>query len=64
MTIYVTVETCQGIVHEATAYLTEESAQAAEKVWLKTMEIKDDLDRQAKTDNGTEFLIFEAELKP
>lgn len=64
MKVYVTVETCQGFVHEAMAYLTEESAHNAEKTWLKTMDIKDDLDRQAKADNGTEFLVFEAELKP
>lgn len=64
MTIRLTVETCQGIVEEVRAFLSEESALAAEKKWLKEMDIKDDAGRQAKADRGTEFLVFEAELKP
>lgn len=64
MTIHVTVETCQGVVEEVRAFLSEESAVAAEKKWLQKMDIKDDAGRQAKADAGTEFLVFEAELKP
>ena len=64
MTVHVTVQTCQGAVDTIRAYLTEESALAAQKQWLQEMDIKDDDARQAKADSGTEFLVFEAELKP
>ena len=64
MTIHVTAQTCQGVVDTIRAFLTEESAIAAERRWLQEMGIRDDAHRQAKADNGTEFLVFEAELKP
>ena len=64
MTLYVTIETFQGVVENVHAYLSEESANAAEKQWLLEMDIHDDEDRQAKSDGGTEFVIFESELKP
>jgi len=64
VTIHITVETCQGMVEEVQAFLEEESAHAAEQKWLQEMDIKDDEHRQAKADSGTEFLVFEAELKP
>jgi len=64
MKIHVTVETCQGVVEEVRAFLSEESAVASERKWLQEMDIKDDAGREAKADGGTEFLIFEAELKP
>jgi hypothetical protein len=64
MTIHVTVETCQGVVEEVRAFLSQESAHGAEQKWLREMHIKDDGHRQAKADGGTEFLVFEAELKP
>ncbi|HOD52678.1 MAG TPA: hypothetical protein PKJ78_21800 [Candidatus Hydrogenedentes bacterium] len=64
MTIHVTVKTCQGIVAEVRGFLEKESASAAERKWLKEMNIKDKADRQARADGGTEFLVFEAELKP
>ncbi len=64
MTIHVTVQTCQGVVDTIRAFLTEESAIAAERKWLREMGIRDDAHRQAKADNGIEFLVFEVELKP
>ena len=64
MTVHVTVQTCQGVVDTIRAFLTEESAIAAEQKWLREMGICDDEHRQAKADSGTEFLVFEAELKP
>jgi len=60
----VTVESYQGVVEEIRAFLTEESAVAAEKKWLQEMDIKDDAGRQAKADGGTQFLVSEAKLKP
>jgi hypothetical protein len=35
MTVYATVETCQGVVEEVRAFLSEESAEAAERKWLE-----------------------------
>ena len=64
MTVHVTVQTCQGVVDTIRAFLTEDSAIVAEKKWLREMDIKDDASRQAKADSGTEFLVFEADLKP
>jgi len=40
MTIHVTVETCQGVVEEVRAFLSEESA-AAEQEWLQEAGITD-----------------------
>ncbi len=53
MTIFVTVETFQGVVEEVRAFLSEESAVAAEKKWRKEMDIKDDAARQTRADGGT-----------
>ena len=64
MTIYVTVETCLGIVAEVRGFLRKQSARAAERKMVKKTNIKDKADRQARADGGTEFLVFEAELKP
>lgn len=64
MDVYVTIETCQGIVSEAHVYLTEESARKAEQTWLSETNIKDDEHRQGKSDNGTEFLVMETKLEP
>ncbi|MFC1735528.1 hypothetical protein ACFL1X_05385 [Candidatus Hydrogenedentota bacterium] len=64
MTIYVVVETFQGITDEIRVFLTEESAQKAEQDWLKTNGIANDNDREAKSKNGIGILLRECELKP
>ncbi len=64
MTIHVSVKTRQCIVADVRGFLEKESASAAQRDWLKEMNIKCKVDRQAKADRGTEFLVFEAELKP
>ena len=64
MTIHVTVESCQGVIEEVRAYLSDESAVAAEKKWRRRTGIQNSASRKAREDDGTEFLIFEAELKP
>lgn len=64
MKVFVTVETFQGVLHEAKAYMSEESALAAEKAWLaKTGIISQDA-RECKSDDGTSFTVMECELKP
>lgn len=64
MNVYVTVETCQGIVSRPRVFLSEESARKAEQTWLKQTGIKDDEHREAKSGSGTEFLMFETKLEP
>jgi len=64
MTVHVTVESCQGVIEEVRAYLSEGSAIAAEKKWKRRTGIRTGASRKARADDGTEFLIFEAELKP
>lgn len=64
MTIHVTVQIYQGFIDTIRAFLTEESAIAAKRKWLREMGIRDDAHRQAKADSGTEFRLFEVELKP
>ena len=64
MKVFVTVETFQGVVHDATAYMTEESARRAEKAWLKNMGIKSQDARECKSDDGTSFSVMECDLKP
>lgn len=64
MTVYVTVETFQGVLQDARAYLTEESALDAEKNWLREMCITSPESREGKSDNGTSFTVMECELKP
>ena len=64
MTVYVTVETFQGVLHDARVYLTEKSALDAEKAWLRAMGIKTQDARECKSDDGTSFTVMECDLKP
>ena len=64
MTVYVTVETFQGVLDNVRAYLTEESALDAERNWLREMGIASPESREGKSDNGTSFTVMECELKP
>lgn len=64
MNLYVTVEQHQGVIAEIHAYRTEESADEAERQWLKKYDIHDEISREGKAQNGTEFLIWECELSP
>ena len=64
MKVFVAVETFQGVVHDATAYMTEESARSAEKAWLGQMGIKSQDARECKSDDGTRFSVIECDLKP
>lgn len=64
MTIYVAVETSQGVVAEISVYLREESADKAEQRWLKRNGIKDSDSREGKSHNGTEFIVRRCRVKP
>lgn len=64
MPIYVTVETSQGVIAEVVAYLNLESAEQAERHWLKDNHIRTDAERENKSQSGTEFVIRECPLKP
>lgn len=64
MKVFVTAETFQGVLHEASAYMTEESALDAEKAWLNEMGITSADARECKLDDGTSFTVMECELKP
>lgn len=64
MTVYVTVQSCQGVIHEARAYLGQEGAEKAERRWLRQHGIRTPEGREAQAGNGNEFHIFEAELAP
>ena len=64
MKVFVAVETFQGVVHDATAYMTEESARHAEEQWLKQQGIKSQDARECKSDDGTSFGVMECDLKP
>lgn len=64
MTIYVTVETSQGVIAEVVAYLTFESAEQAERHWLKANSIRTDAARENRSQLGTEFAVLECPLKP
>ena len=64
MKVFVAVETFQGVVHDATAYMTEESARRAEKTWLREQGIKSQNARECKSDDGTSFSVIQSDLKP
>lgn len=63
MTIYVVVGTFQGVITDIRAFLTEQSARKAEQEWLKQYRIKDKAGRECKSQDGTELILQECELK-
>jgi len=64
MTIFVTVETFQGVLQNVNAYASEQDALDAEQAWLKKMGIVSEENREYKSDCGISFTIMECELKP
>jgi len=64
MKVFVAVETFQGVVHDATVYMTEKSARRAEKAWLDETGIKSQDARDCKSDDGTSFSVVVCDLKP
>ena len=61
--IYVTIELLQGNIAEVRAYWNEHLAQIVEQQWLKDNNIKNELDREAKSQNGNEFHVYECMLE-
>lgn len=61
--IHITIELFQGNIADVHAYWNEHLAQIAEKRWLKDNGIKDELDREGKAQNGTEFHVYECTLE-
>ncbi len=64
MTVYVTVNICQGVVNDIQVFLTQNSAQETEQKWLQEHDIKNKVDRECKAQNGTELIIEKCEVKP
>jgi len=64
MNVYVAVEVFQGLVTETNVFLGQESAEQAEQQWLKEHGITDDVGRECKAQNGTEFIVRECDVKP
>lgn len=62
-TVFVTVELFQGIIHQVRAFSSEKSADKAEKDWLDEQGITDEISRECKAQNGTEFHIIKCEIE-
>ena len=63
MTVYVTLDMFQGVVNDINVFLPEKSVQKIEQEWLQRHDIKDEIDRECKAQNGTELIIFECKLR-
>jgi hypothetical protein len=63
-TIHVTLELFQGHINDVKVHEKEHTAQLAEQRWLKENRIKNQIDREAKAQNGNEFQVFECTIKP
>ena len=63
MTVYVTMDIFQGVVNDINVFLTEKSAQKIEQEWLQRHNVNDDVDRECKSQNGTELIIYECKLR-
>jgi len=61
--VYVTVELFQGNIVDVRTFWNEHLANIAEKNWLKDNNIRSQLDREAKIQNGTEFHIYTCTLE-
>lgn len=62
-TVHVTVEIFQGIIHEVRVSKSQEQAEIVEKDWLVENDIEDEISREGKAANGTEFKIFECRVE-
>lgn len=62
MKVYVTVALFKGLMDEVHVYRSEKSALNRETEWLEKTGIRDDISREAKFGEGTEFHIVETKL--
>jgi len=62
-TVFVAVELYKGIVGEVRAFKSLESAEEAENKWLAEAGIEDEISRECKAGDGTEYHVFECQLE-
>ena len=62
MKVFVTIALFKGLMDEVNVFDSEIAALHMETVWLEKMGIKDEISREAKFGEGTEFHIVETEL--
>ena len=63
MTIYVCLDIFQGVVNDIQVFLSEKSDLKIEQEWLKKHEVKGEVDRECKAQNGIELIIHECKLR-
>jgi len=63
MTIYVCLDIFQGVVNDIQVFLSEKSALKIDQEWLKKHEVKGEVDRECKAQNGTELIIHDCKLR-
>jgi len=61
--VYVTIECVQGIIADVRVFQTESAADLVDQKWLTENSIRDDIDRECKARNGTEFHIYTCTLE-
>lgn len=61
--VFVTVELFQGLLEEVRTFKSCKSADEAERKWLSGHDITDEISRECKAGNGTEFHIFECQIE-
>ena len=62
MKVYVTIALFKGLMDVVHVYQSEKSALHMETEWLRKTGIRNDISREAKFGEGTEFHIVETEL--
>jgi uncharacterized membrane protein len=62
-TVHVLVPMEDGIVRGVEAFRTAEAAAKAEKKWLRATDIRDEKEREQKSDWGTGIAVWECDLK-
>jgi len=64
VTVFIALKIIRGAVTNGKVFLRRESAEQAEKRWLKEQGIRDNTSREVKAQEGMVFLVMECELKP
>jgi len=64
MTVYVVVELVQGVLGEVRVFRSKESAEKAERKWLKKHGITNEIEREGHAQNGTELIVRQSNVRP
>ena len=64
MTLFITVAMEDGINRAVAAFVTEESAKQDEALWLQSVGIKTEAEREHASDWGTGIATWEVKLTP